>query len=54
MNTDEPPSVHEIAALLHELRRLTEQGSGADPAEREAFLARKKEFLERIERSQRA
>lgn len=49
--TDDSPSVKEIAELLRELRRLTEQGPGVDPDEREAFLARKKDLLERIERA---
>lgn len=45
----EPPTVSEVAGLLRELRRLTEAGVSADPAEREAFLAAKRDLLARIE-----
>lgn len=47
------PSVREVTGLLRELRRITRQGAEADPADREAFLERKREILERIERAQR-
>jgi hypothetical protein len=43
------PTVAEIAALTAELRRLSNLGRDADPAEREAFLVRKRELLGRIE-----
>lgn len=48
------PSVREVTELLRELRRLTGQGPGADPVEREAFLERKRDILARIERAERS
>jgi hypothetical protein len=43
------PTVSEIAELTARLRRLTRAGASADPAEREGFLAAKREILARIE-----
>jgi hypothetical protein len=47
------PSVQEIAEVTAELRRVLELGSAADPAEREAVLAAKRELLARIEEADR-
>lgn len=45
-------SVHEIAELTARLRRITEAGQDSDPVEREAYLAAKRELIERIEVNQ--
>lgn len=50
---NDSPSVTEVAELLRELRRLTALGQDADPAEREAFLERKRQILARIEQAKR-
>jgi hypothetical protein len=52
MTADGASTVQEIAELTARLRRLTELGSAADPSEREAFLASKRELLARIEADQ--
>jgi hypothetical protein len=46
------PTASEIAALLRELRRLT-ASRPIDPVEREAWLAKKRELLARIEHAER-
>jgi hypothetical protein len=40
--------VEEIAELTVRLRRITDLGPAADPAERAAFLAAKRQLLARI------
>jgi hypothetical protein len=45
--------VAEIAELTAQLRRMTKAGSSADPAERAAYLAAKREILARIEEANR-
>lgn len=46
-------TVREIADLTARLRRITQAGPAADPAEREAFLVAKRELLARIEEASR-
>lgn len=48
------PSVAEIAALTARLRRLSDAGARADDAEREVFLADKRDLLDRIAANERA
>jgi hypothetical protein len=43
-----PPTVAEVAALLHRLRNLSAAGPDADPAARARFLADKAALLARI------
>lgn len=47
------PSAREIADLMTRIRRLQEQGYQAEPSEREAVLAAKRELLARIKDSTR-
>lgn len=49
MTGQDRPTVHEVAELVRRLRRLSELGPDADPAERDAVLAAKRELLARIE-----
>jgi hypothetical protein len=46
--TDRPVSPDEVSRFLAELRRLSEAGPHADPAERLAFFERKADLLTRI------
>jgi hypothetical protein len=47
-NTDQPPTIAEVAALTGRLRELSGPGRGADPVLRAAFLADKHALLARI------
>lgn len=49
MNRDNSPTPREIADLMARIRRLSDLGTAADPSEREAVLAAKRELLARIE-----
>lgn len=53
MNRDKAPTVKEIAELTARLRRISQAGPAADPAERDAFLTDKRELLARIEEATR-